>query len=156
MTTPIRLFFSYAHKDEALRNELADHLAILERQGLIEPWHDREIGAGTEWAGQIDENLEKADIILLLVSASFMASTYCFDKELKRALERHEAKQARVVPIIVRPADWQSAPFGKLQALPKDGKAVTSWSNQDEAWTDVAKGLRRVVADLGAARGKGP
>jgi hypothetical protein len=152
MTTPIRVFFSYAHKDEALRSDLSDHLSILQRQGLIEAWTDREISAGTEWEGQISENLEKADLILLLVSASFMGSKYCYDTEMKRALARHEAKEARVVPIIIREADWTSAPFGKLQALPRLGKAVTSWANQDEAWTDVAKGLRKVVDELSVQR----
>ena len=117
-------------------------------QGLIHAWHDREIGAGQEWEGSIDENLEAANVILLLVSSSFLASPYCRDTEMKRALERHEAGEARVIPIIVRPVDWAGASFGKLQALPKNAEPVTSWSNRDEAWVDVARGIRKAVEEL--------
>ena len=139
---PIRLFYSYSHKDEALRDKLEEALALLKRQGLIAGWHDRRIGAGVEWKGAIDQKLEESQVILLLVSASFIASDYCWDIEVKRAIERHDRDEARVIPVILRPCDWQGAPFGKLQALPKDGKPVTSWSNKDRAWTDVAQGIR--------------
>ena len=106
--------------------------------------------AGQQWADQISEHLESARIILLLVSSSFLASDYCYGKEMGRALEKHEAGEATVIPVIVRPCDWHGAPFGKLQSLPRDGKAVTSWANKDEAWTDVAKGIRRAVEALTA------
>ena len=146
-TDPIRLFYSYSHKDEALRDELEEALALLKRQGVISGWHDRRIGAGDEWKGAIDKNLEEAQVILLLVSASFLASDYCWDVETKRAVERHDRGEAKVIPVILRPCDWQGAPFAKIQGLPKDAKAVTSWANKDEAWTDVAKGIRKVVAE---------
>ena len=100
---PIEVFFSYAHRDEALRDELAKHLRLLERQGIITRWHDRRITGGTEWAGAIDEHLRTAQIILLLISADFLASDYCYDVEVRRAMDRHEAGEARVVPIILRP-----------------------------------------------------
>jgi hypothetical protein len=145
ITGPVRLFYSYSHKDEALRDELEEALALLKRQGLISGWHDRRIGAGDEWKGAIDKNLEEAQVILLLVSSSFLASDYCWDVETKRAVERHDRGEAKVIPVVLRPCDWHGAPFGKLQALPKDGKAVTSWANKDEAWTDVAKGIRQAV-----------
>ena len=145
---PLKLFYSYSHKDEALRDELETHLALLKRQGHIEGWHDRKIGAGTEWAAAIDDNLAKADVVLLLISADFVASNYCYDKEMTRALERHDAGEALVIPVALRPCDWSGAPFAKLQALPKDAKAVTEWKNRDDAWTDVAAGIRRAVEDL--------
>jgi hypothetical protein len=144
----ISLFYSYSHKDEGLRDELKAALSGLRRQGVIAEWHDRRIGAGTEWAGQIDRNLEAADIILLLVSADFLDSDYCWDVETKRAMERHEAGAARVIPVILRSCDWHTAPFGKLQALPRDGKPVASWTNRDEAFTDVARGIRETVKAL--------
>jgi len=147
---PISLFYSYSHKDEALRDELETHLTLLRRHGVVRGWHDRRIPAGTEWAGQIDQHLEAADVILLLVSADFLASDYCYDKEMKRALERHGAGAARVIPVILRPCDWQSAPFWKLQALPKDGKPVATWKDRDEAFTDIARGIREAVASLAA------
>jgi TIR domain len=119
----------------------------LRRQGLIETWHDRRIGAGTEWAGAIDRELEAADIILLLVSADFLASDYIYDIELKRAMERHEAGTARVIPVILRPCLWQRGDFAKLQALPRDGEPVTSsrWPSQDAALNNVAEGIARLV-----------
>jgi hypothetical protein len=145
----VSLFYSYSHKDEALREELETHLSLLRRQGVINGWHDRRIAAGTEWVGQIDQHLEAADVVLLLVSADFLASDYCYDVEMKRALERHAAGTARVIPVILRPVDdWQSAPFGKLQALPKDGKPVTDWRPQDKAFADIARGIREAVASL--------
>ncbi len=151
-TGPIRLFYSYSHKDEKLREKLEEHLSLLQRQGIIAGWHDRKIGAGEEWKGAIDTNLEEAQVILLLVSSSFLASDYCWDVETKRAMERHENGKARVIPVILRPCDWHKAPFGKLQALPKEGKAVTSWKNRDEAWTDVSKGIRGAVERMTAGR----
>ncbi|WP_437820317.1 outer membrane protein assembly factor BamB family protein [Sorangium sp. So ce1078] len=150
---PIRLFFSYSHKDEALRDELETHLALLKREGLLQSWHDRRIGAGDEWAGQIDRNLDEAEVILLLVSADFLASDYCFDREMKRALARCDAGQARVIPVVLRKTDWHSAPFARLQALPKDGRPVTLWQDRDEAWTDVALGIRRAIEALRARSG---
>jgi tetratricopeptide (TPR) repeat protein len=144
----VKIFFSYAHEDEALRDELAKHLKLLERQGMIRAWHDRNITAGEEWKTAINANLESAGIILLLISADFLASDYCYDIEMKRALERHGNKEARVIPIILRSVDWHRSPFGKLVALPTDGKPITSWSNQDEAFTDVVKGLRKVIDRL--------
>ena len=153
MTTPIprlRLFYSYAHADEELRDELEKHLSNLRNQGVIEEWHDRRIIGGAEWAGEIDEHLERADIILLLVSADFLVSKYCYAIEMKRALERHKQKESRVVPVILRPVDWEGAPFAGLQALPKNGRPVTEWPNRDAAFQNVAKGIRKVAEELAA------
>ena len=146
--TPLKLFYSYSHKDEVLRDQVETHLSLLKRQGVIAEWHDRRITAGTEWKGEIDENLKSSQVILLLVSADFIASDYCYDVEMKRALEKHEAGTARVIPVILRACDWHGAPFGRLKALPEDGKPITSWTNGDEAFTDVAKGIRKVTEEL--------
>ncbi len=143
----LNVFFSYAHEDEDLRDQLATHLAILRRSDKIRTWHNREIIPGDERKGAIDRRLEAADVILLLVSPAFIASDYCWDIELKRAMERHEAGTARVIPIILRPCDWQDAPFGKLQALPQDEKPVTRWRNRDAACLDVARGLHTAVEE---------
>lgn len=140
-----RVFFSYSHDDEEQRNQLEKHVALLKRQGLIESWHDRRILAGEHIDNAIEVELERADIILLLVSASFIASEYCFSKEMGRAMERHQRGEARVVPVIVRNCDWHTAPFGKLKAVPKNGKAITSWANPDDAYTDVAREIRAIV-----------
>jgi hypothetical protein len=147
---PIRLFYSYSHKDEELRKELEEHLALLKRQGYIAGWHDRMIGAGDEWKGQLDKNLEEAQIILLLISPSFLASDYCYDIETMRALEKHDKGEAKVIPILLRPVDWEGAPFTKLQGLPIDLRPVTTWSNRDEAFKNIAQGIRRVVMEMKA------
>src|SRR6266516_1936823 len=114
----ITVFISYAHEDEALLQQLHTHLSSLTRQGLIATWYDRQLVAGTDWAGEIDAHLEQASIILLLVSADFIASRYCYEVEMKRALERHKAGQARVIPIALRPADWKGMPLPACTPCP--------------------------------------
>src|SRR5437868_11830082 len=140
---PVSVFYSYAHVDEALRQQLETHLSLLRRQGLISEWHDREILPGAQWAEEIDKHLQTASIILLLVSPDFLASDYCYEIEMQRALERHERGEARVIPIILRPVDWHGAPFKHLQCLPRDGIPVTEWDNQDAAFLDIVESLRR-------------
>lgn len=146
MPTPVDLFFSYSHADETLRQQLETHLALLQKQGVIRAWYDRKILAGQDWQAALDERLETARVILLLVSADFLASTYCYDIEMTRALERHDAGEVTVIPIILRPCDWSSAPFAKLQAFPTDATPVTSWPERDAAWTSVAIGIRAALA----------
>ena len=148
MSSAVKVFISYSHKDEDLKDELYVHLATLRRQGKIQAWQDRDIDAGTEWDGAIKDNFNEADIILLLITPRFIASDYCYDKETQWAIERHEKGDARVIPIIMKPCDWQDTVFSKLQVLPKDGKPVTKWDDQDEALVNVVKGLRRVVEAL--------
>lgn len=150
------VFFSYSHEDEELRNRLEKHLALLKRQGLVQAWHDRRILAGSELDGAISDNLESADIVLLLVSADFIASEYCYSKEMHRAMERHQSGAAVVVPVILKPCDWHSAPFGKLLAIPRDGKAVTSWANVEEALADTAGSIRKIVEGFGGKSTRQP
>lgn len=153
-TTPVRVFISYSHKDEELREELDAHLSNLKRQGKIAAWHDRAIEAGEEWDAAIKAELEAAQVILLLISPRFMASNYCYDKEMQRAMERHDAGTARVIPIILKPVDWAETPFRKLKVLPKDGKPVVSWGDRDEAFLDVVQGIRQAVTSLATATAK--
>lgn len=149
-TIPLQLFYSYAYarRDERLRNELEKHLSALRNQGYITDWHNRKIVAGKEWAREVDEHFDTAHIILLLVSPDFMASNYCNDVQIKRAMERHDAGEARVIPILLRPVDWHDAPFGKLQALPFNGKPISSWQNTDEALYQIAQEIRRAIESL--------
>jgi hypothetical protein len=148
MTT---IFFSYSHKDEVFRNELEAHLALLKHEGLVEAWHDRRIIAGDVIDDSIFSQLETANFILLLVSSDFISSTYCYSREMARAMERHESGQARVIPVILRHCDWSRAPFGKLMATPRDGKPVASWTDRDEALADVARQVRQAVEGCGMA-----
>ena len=143
------LFFSYSHQDERLRDLLEVHLAALKRQGVISTWHDRRISAGTELGNAIDQNLNEADVILLLISPDFINSDYCYEREMLRAMERHDRLEARVIPIILRPCDWHSLPFGKLLAAPKDGKPVTKWADQDDAFLDIVTAIKDALKELG-------
>ena len=144
----IKVFYSYSRKDEQLRKQLQTHLIILKREGVITEWHFREIDAGKEWKREIDRNLNSAHVILLLISPDFIASDYCYDIEMDRAMQRHDAGEACVIPIILRPSGWEKTPFSKLQALPTDAKAVTLWENQDEAFLDIARGIRKTIEGL--------
>lgn len=147
-----RIFVSYSHKDERLLNELKTHLSPLQRMKFIETWDDREIKAGGEFGDEISENIERADIILLLVSADFIASDYCYEKEMARALERHAKNEARVVPVIVRAAKWEMIPqLSKLQAVPKNGRPVRNWPNKDTAWRDVSDRIQKIIEDMQGA-----
>jgi len=139
------IFFSYSHKDEAVRNELEVHLAPLKREGFVEAWHDRRIDAGDDFHGAISENLEQADIVLLLVSPYFLSSDYCYDIEMKRAMERHHAGETRVIPVIVDPCDWHTAPFGKFLAVPTDGKPISKFPNRHDAFLEIAQAIRKIV-----------
>jgi SOS-response transcriptional repressor LexA len=143
----LRVFVSYSHKDERHRERLDISLAQLRRNDLISTWHDRKILPGEEWDREIDESLDNADLVLLLVSPDFLASDYAYSREMVRALERHQSQSAMVVPIILRPSDWPNSPLSSLQALPSKGRPVSSWPNRDEAWLDVVKGLRRLISE---------
>lgn len=146
-----RLFFSYSHKDEALRDQLEVHLSMLKREGLLETWHDRRIIAGSELDSAIYAELDQVEVVLFLVSPDFLASNYCYDGEASYAMQRHEQGLARVIPVILRPCDWHRAPFGKLLATPTDGKPITKWPDQDDAFLDVVRAIRRAVEELGKA-----
>lgn len=144
----IKLFFSYSHRDEDLRNELETHLSALKRQGIIESWHDRRIGAGTELKNEISSHLESAQIILLLISPYFIASDYCYDVEMNRSIEMHESGQARIIPVILHPCDWKDLPFGKLLAVPTDGKPVSKFPNQHDAFLEITMAIKDAAANF--------
>ncbi len=145
---PFSVFISYAHQDRTLYKELETHLSNLRRQNVIASWYDGDISPGTDWKAQIIEHLNTDQIILLLISADFIASDFCYSIEMTQAIARHDASQARVLPIILRPTDWQGAPFAKLKLLPTDGKAITSWPTHDDAFVDIVQGIRKAIDDL--------
>lgn len=143
-----RIFISYSHKDEGHREDFEDHLAMLKRRGIVDVWHDRKITPGEDWKGEIDRSLEDAEIVILLISPSFLASEYCYDVELKRAIERKAEGSVEIISILVRPCDWFECEFSKYQAVPKDAKPITTWDDADSAWLDVVKGLRRHIENF--------
>ena len=139
---PLKIFYSYAHEDKTLRGELGKHLANCRSQKICEDWSDGDIVAGDEWDTEIKDKLRSSDFILLLISADFLNSEYIGSVEMQEAMQRHLAAKARVIPIMLRPCEYSGAVFTKLQGLPSEMKPVTSWTDQDEAWTDVVKGLK--------------
>jgi tetratricopeptide (TPR) repeat protein len=144
----IKLFYCYAREDKPLRDELEKHLSWLKRRYHLTNWHDREILPGEEWEQAIDRHLNTAHLILLLISPDFMASDYCFGKEMQRALERHKARTCRVVPILLRPTFWEDAPFSSIQLLPTDAVSITIWPNRDLAFHNVVTEINRTIKNL--------
>jgi len=140
-----KVFISYSHRDEKALDRLHTHLAMLRREGLVETWYDREILAGQDIDREIGTNLRDSEIFIALTSADFLASNYCYEREMKTALERHEAGSLVVVPVIVEACDWKASPLGKLKALPKDGKPISTWTNEAVAYLDVVTELRRIL-----------
>ena len=137
-----KLFISYAHSDEKLKDELLKHLSPLSHLNLIDTWHDRKMRAGDHIDDEISKELRESDLILLLVSADFLASEYCYHREMVEAVSRHNAKETVVVPVILRHCLWTEAPFGKLLAATKDGKPLTAYSTLDEGLLEVVKSIR--------------
>jgi len=147
-TPPLRIFISYSHQDDELCKQFLDHLSQLEREGLIAPWSDQHLTAGEDWAGAINENLNSAHVVILLVSRGFLASKYCNDVEMDRAIERDQKGETRVVPLILRPCDWKTSRFSRLQALPKGGKPIVDWRTRDHGFLDAVEGLRRLIQEI--------
>jgi hypothetical protein len=150
---PIKFFISYSHQDESLKNELVEYLSSLKREGRISIWDDQAIDAGKEWKNEIDQQLQSAQVILLLISHRFINSDFCHDVEMGNALERHKAGDAIVIPTIISDCDWKNVEVGEIKlgdikALPKDGKPVKDWSNPENAFADIARGIRKVVEKI--------
>src|SRR5690554_885457 len=144
---PTKVFISYSHKDEEFKNSLTEHLSGLVRSGAISEWNDRKIVPGTDWSHEINENLKNSDLILFLISSSFLSSDYCVNIEAETALSMHNSGEAQLIPIVIRAVEWSDSPLSKLQGLPKDAKPVAS-PNNDEAWVDVIQGIKRHISEF--------
>src|SRR5690554_291284 len=145
---PTKVFISYSHKDEDFKNSLTEHLAGLVRSGTISEWNDRKIVPGAVWSHEISENLRNADLILFLISSSFLSSNYCVNIEAETALSMHQSGEAQLVPIVIRAVDWSDTPLSKLQGLPKDALPIASWADRDEAWVNVIQGIRKHICEF--------
>ena len=141
----VRIFVSYAHEDENLRLMLRRHLAALRRDGLVAYWDDRQLTAGQMLDKEIDARLDTADVTLLLVSAAFIDSDYCWDVEMQRAMKRQDAGETTVISVILSDCDWRNTPLKEFVVLPTDGKAIIQWANHEDAMAEVARGIREVV-----------
>ena len=148
MNKPLKVFYSYSHDDEDFLAQLKKHLAPLRHENLIIDWYDRMIPPGSDWESLLTKELEEADLFIMLVSSSFLSSNYCFNIEMNRALERAQKNEAIVAPVIIRDCKWNTSPFGKIQALPKDGIPIKNWSNRDKAWKNVVDGLYERIKSM--------
>lgn len=145
---PTKVFISYSHKDEEFKNSLTEHLSGLVRSGAISEWNDRKIVPGTDWSHEINENLKNSDLILFLISSSFLSSDYCVNIEAKTALSMHNSGEAQLIPIVIRAVDWSDSPLSKLQGLPKDAQPIASWLDKDEAWVNVIQGIKKHISEF--------
>ncbi len=152
----VTVLLCYARKDESMAGELKNHLSLFVRNGRIALWEYGNISPGSEWKQEMDTHLDEAQMILLLMSASFLASDYCYSVQMQRAIERHERKEARVIPIILRPVHWNEPPLDKLQALPDRAKPISRWADRDEGYKNVADGIVRVIEQLKTQSLPGP
>jgi hypothetical protein len=145
---PTKVFISYSHKDEEFKNSLTEHLSGLVRSGAISEWNDRKIVPGTDWSHEINENLKNSDLILFLISSSFLNSDYCVNIEAETALAMHNSGEAQLIPVVVRAVDWSDSPLSKLQGLPKDARPIALWPDKDEAWVNVIQGIRNHISEF--------
>src|SRR5438552_2778262 len=148
LSKALKIFYAYAHQDKELRDTLEKHLSVLQRQEIITGWHDGEIRAGSERDVQLKKHLTLSDIILLLISADFIASDYCYCLEMKQALERHERGEAYIIPILLRPTYIRGLPFALLQFLPRDGKPIVGWSDEDDAFAEIAEDIENFITEI--------
>lgn len=153
---PVEIFCSFARADAPFLAQLELHLSMLQREGSISTWHKHQIIAGSNSQAEVDQHLNTASLILLLISSNFLASDYCYGTEMQRALQRYEAGEAVVIPLLLRPCDWQSAPFATLQMLPTEARPITKWRNRDEAWANVVTGIRNALKLLNGAEEEAP
>jgi hypothetical protein len=152
----MRAFISYAHADEEMLKKLDAHMAMLRRDGTLSDWYDREINAGGDIDSTIAQELHRANLFLALISPDFLNSQYCYEKEMATAIDRHEAGEITIVPIILEPCDWVSSPLARFKALPRDGKPISEWTNQNTAFLDVVRELRRLISAPSALGSKEP
>lgn len=145
----LKTFIMYARKDKRYREELEEHLAPLIRAGKISLWSDREIQPGEVWDKIIKENLQKSELVLMLISIDFFNSDFIEDTEMKIAFNRFENGESRILPIIVRPCAWKEYPrLASIQVSPEGGAPVSQAKNKDEAWTEIVHHIRKIADDF--------
>jgi hypothetical protein len=152
----IKVFFSYSHKDSAQAQEFLTHMTMLKKNKSIECWYDREMNPGQDVDHTIQYELNSADLLIALVSANYLDSYYCYEKEMKSAMRRRAKKQADVIPIILSPCDWKDSIFKGLLASPRDGKPISSWEDSNEAYLDAVTSIKKVLQTLKKEKNAAP
>lgn len=142
----MKLFISYSHKNKGERETLDKHLAILRKNDNLTVWSDIEILPGKDLENEVDENVNTADIICLLLSADYFSSDPCL-KECQIALQKKIKGEASVIPVILSHCGWKDTELSKIKALPNDGKEISTYRNQNEAWFEVYEGIKKIIQD---------
>ena len=145
---PLKLFLSYAHEDRDIVAELRKHLAPLRYEQIVTDWYDLELMPGHDWDQDIISQLESSDLVLVVISADFVASNYAYGRELNLSLDLHDQDRVRLLPVIARNCKWQNLPFARLQVLPEGAVAISSWQNRDDAFVSVVLGVERVAREI--------
>lgn len=149
---PVRMFIAYSRADSSYLEQLRIHLSPLVKKGEMQIWSDQDLVAGSSWDDEINHHLQNSDIILILVSPDALDSDYLWTKEISAALERHNKGESVVIPVILRPCIWEMTPLGLLQALPEEGRAITSsrWGTSDDAYHNVALHIKKIADEIHA------
>ncbi|WP_437998475.1 toll/interleukin-1 receptor domain-containing protein [Sorangium sp. So ce185] len=143
---PIDVFISHAAANEKQKDVLRKHLSALKREGKVRTWHTGRVGVGSDREAELAARLDAAHLIVLLVSVDYLAADAQW-REMERALGRHNAGRARVIPILLDACDWEGTPFSALAPLPPNRVPVMSWKRESEAWTSVTLAIRAAIAD---------
>lgn len=141
----MKAFISYSHKDHHWLEKFHIHLAHLRRDGKLDSWTDEQIPTGSKIDNAISGELTRSQIFFALLSPDYIASSYCYDREFKKALELHDEGKITIIPIVLEPCDWLNTPFSDFKALPRDGKPVSAWENANNAFLDIVQNIRSLV-----------
>ena len=152
MTRRARLLYLHAQQDQAFCQALENHLSSLGQEGLLQDWGEGALLGGDEIAAQLQAELARADVVVILLSADFLAAEHS-QAQIDLVLAEREKRPLIIVPIVVRAVDWLRSRLGRFYALPRNGKPVASWDRADDAWFDVVEGLRRLIRTDAAASG---
>jgi hypothetical protein len=142
------LFLSYAHEDRDIVAELRKHLAPLQHEQIVTDWYDLELMPGDDWDREILSQLASSDLVIVMISADFLASNYAYGRELRLALNLHDQERVHLLPVIGRNCKWQNLPFARLQVLPEGAVAINSWQSRDDAFVSVVLGVERVAREI--------
>lgn len=142
---PIKVFVSYSHRDEPVRDRLRVHLTMLEREGLIETWDDHEIQVGAKIDDSIASAHDASSVFMPIISPDFLASPYCYETEMLTALDKASRGEMTIFSVIAEPCDWLASPLRAFKVAPKDGKAISEWANSNNAYLNIVQELRRIA-----------
>jgi hypothetical protein len=143
-----KVFISYSHKDEAWKERLQTQLAVLEMEGLLSVWEDRQIALGDSWYPEIETALNTADVAILLISADFLTSRFIRGEEIPRLLERREKEGIRVIPLILKPCPWKKVGWlSAMQGASRDNVELSGLTEhqQDSILSKLAEKVHDLV-----------